>query len=119
MCPPIFRFPSPRWCRRAGLGWFYPFPWAVVRWLPGQDAMTARVDPTVEAARTLGRFVTELQSIDVTNGPFPGSEGFVRGLPLAGRNASFRAALEECDGGLVDVVRVEQIWNDALAASAD
>ena len=62
----------------------YPFPWAVVRWLPGEDAVTERFASLPETAVALGRFVAELQAIDMTEAPPPGSEGFSRGLPLAG-----------------------------------
>ncbi|MEJ7629283.1 MAG: aminoglycoside phosphotransferase family protein [Nocardioidaceae bacterium] len=93
----------------------YPFPWAVVRWLAGEDALTGRIESTREAALALGRFVTELQGFDMTDAPPPGTEGFVRGLPLVGRDSSFRDALAMC-AGLVDVERVQQIWDDALAA---
>ncbi|MEP6666151.1 MAG: phosphotransferase, partial [Nocardioidaceae bacterium] len=68
-----------------------------------------------ETALSLGRFVAELQGIDMANAPRPGSEGFIRGLPLAGRDSSFRVALAECED-LVDVERVEKVWDDALAA---
>lgn len=93
----------------------YPFPWAVVRWLAGEDALVGRIDPIRDAALTLGRFVTELQRIDMTDAPPPGSEGFLRGLPLAGRDSTFRAALAQCEG-LLDVVRVQRTWDDAVAA---
>jgi aminoglycoside phosphotransferase (APT) family kinase protein len=93
----------------------YPFPWAVVRWLEGEDALTGRIGSIRETAFTLGRFVSELQAIDMTDAPPPGTEGFVRGLPLVGRDSTFRAALAHC-AGLVDVERVRQIWDDALAA---
>lgn len=93
----------------------YPFPWAVVRWLPGEDALAGRIDSIREAALALGGFVAELQGIDTTDAPRPGSEGFVRGLPLAGRDSTFRAALAQCEG-LLDVARVGEVWDDALAA---
>ncbi len=93
----------------------YPLPWAVVRWLPGEDALTGRIDSIRDTALTLGRFVAELQAIDMTGAPPPGAEGFVRGLPLAGRDSSFRAALAQCEG-LLDVDRVRDVWDDALAA---
>ena len=95
----------------------YPFPWAVVRWLPGEDALTAHIDSPRDCALTLGRFVAELQGIDMTDAPRPGSEGFVRGLPLAGRDAGFRAALAQCEG-LLDVERALAAWDDALASPA-
>ncbi|HVQ91321.1 MAG TPA: aminoglycoside phosphotransferase family protein [Mycobacteriales bacterium] len=93
----------------------YPFPWAVLRWLPGQDALTAPFRSLADTAVALGRFVAELQSIDVAGAPPPGAEGFSRGLPIAGRDAVFRASLARCDG-LVDVARVAAIWDDALSA---
>jgi aminoglycoside phosphotransferase (APT) family kinase protein len=93
----------------------YPFPWAVMRWLEGDDALTARIDSLHEAAWTLGGFVSELQGIDMTGAPRPGSEGFVRGLGLAFRDETFRGWLARCEG-LLDVKRVQQVWDDALAA---
>jgi aminoglycoside phosphotransferase (APT) family kinase protein len=93
----------------------YPFVWAVVRWIPGEDALAAGIGSMRDAALTLGRFIAELRAIDTSAGPAPGSEGFVRGLPIAGRDDTFRAALAHC-GGLVDVEVITKIWEDALAA---
>ena len=57
-------------------GELFPFPWAVVRWLPGEDALTGRIDSMPDAARTLGRFVAELQDLDITITPrIPGRQG--------------------------------------------
>jgi aminoglycoside phosphotransferase (APT) family kinase protein len=93
----------------------YPFPWAVVRWLEGEDALTGQIRSVRETAFTLGRFITQLQGIDTADAPLPGTEGFVRGLPLVGRDSTFRTALGQCEG-LVNIERVRQIWDDALAA---
>ena len=93
----------------------YPFPWAVVRWLPGEDATTARIDSVRELALTVAGFVAELRAIDMTGAPAPGSAGFGRGGPLAGRDDEFRTALAQCEG-LLDVDRVRAVWDDALAA---
>jgi aminoglycoside phosphotransferase (APT) family kinase protein len=93
----------------------YPFPWAVVRWLDGEDALTAEFDSMDQLADDLGGFVRELQSIDMTDAPAPGSDGFVRGVPIAQRDDYFRSAIRECEG-LLDVVRVTAVWDDALVA---
>ncbi len=93
----------------------YPFPWAVVRWLDGEDALVAPFSSMGEAAHDLGQFVRELQSIDPSEVAPPGSDGFSRGLPLAGRDDVFRSFLRQCEG-LLDVRRVEEIWEDALSA---
>lgn len=105
----------PRVEARGEPGEGYPFPWAVVRWLEGQDGLTGRVDSLEDTARTVGRFVAELQAIDMAEAPAPGSAGFVRGLPLAGRDGAFREALARCEG-LFEVDRVRDVWDDALGA---
>ena len=91
-----------------------PFPWAVVRWLPGRDGLVEGFASLDETARRLGEFVLELQGIpDV---PPPGSqEDFGRGGPLVGRDPTFREFIVRCDG-LLDVGEVTRIWDDALAA---
>lgn len=88
-----------------------------MRWLEGEDALSARLDSIGETAQALGQFVADLQAIDTTDAPRPGSEGFGRGLPLLGRDPSFRESLAQCDG-LLDVRRVAEVWDDALAAPA-
>ncbi len=93
----------------------YPLPWAVVRWLEGEDALSGRFDSMGDTARALGRFVNELQHIDMSDAPPPGSEGFVRGLPIDGRDAAFRAGLAQCRDHL-DVRRVGRVWDLALSA---
>jgi aminoglycoside phosphotransferase (APT) family kinase protein len=69
-----------------GPGGLFPFPWAVVRWLPGEDALTGRVDSMPDTARTLGRLVAELQGLDITAAPRPRTTGSHRGAPLAGHD---------------------------------
>jgi aminoglycoside phosphotransferase (APT) family kinase protein len=93
----------------------YPFPWAVVRWLSGDDALAAGVDSLRATARALGDFVAELQCIDMMEMPAPGAHGFTRGLPLAGRDAAVREFLGRCEG-LVDIGWATEIWDDALSA---
>jgi aminoglycoside phosphotransferase (APT) family kinase protein len=88
----------------------YPFPWAVLSWLPGQDALSGRFRSLPDTATALAQFVAELRSLDATDGPVGG-----RGGPLAGRDEAFRSALSQCDG-LVDVSRAAAVWDDALAA---
>jgi aminoglycoside phosphotransferase (APT) family kinase protein len=93
----------------------YPFPWAVVRWIPGEDALTGHIANLTEAALTLGRFVTELRTIDTRDAPLQATDGFTRGGPLVSRDSAFRHALEQCEG-LLDIRLVRAVWEDALAA---
>lgn len=94
----------------------YPFPWAVMRWLPGDDAWAEPIGDGVEAAQTLGRFVTELREVSTAGAPAPGTEGFVRGLPLVEWDADVRSSLAECTD-LLDVGRAGRMWQDALSAA--
>jgi aminoglycoside phosphotransferase (APT) family kinase protein len=95
----------------------YPYPWALVRWLPGDDAGRVPLKSLQEAAKALAEFVRELRGIDTADAPLPGTEGFGRGGPLAERDPAFRAALEQCVD-LIDVPSVRAVWDGALAASA-
>jgi aminoglycoside phosphotransferase (APT) family kinase protein len=47
----------------------FPYPWGVVRWLPGELATVDRLEDPVDAARDLAAFVRALRSIDATGGP--------------------------------------------------
>lgn len=93
----------------------YPFPWAIVRWLDGADAMSTTIGSLDEAAETLARFSTDLWGADPGEVPSPETEGFHRGRHLAYRDESFRAAIRECEG-LVDAAALTRIWDEALAA---
>jgi aminoglycoside phosphotransferase (APT) family kinase protein len=93
----------------------YPYPWAVVRWLQGTDAMASPIASTEEAADTLARFCTDLWSADPASVPSAETEGFERGRPLVHRDRSFREAIAQCQG-LVHVPTVTRIWEEALAA---
>jgi aminoglycoside phosphotransferase (APT) family kinase protein len=55
----------------------FPYPWSVVRWLPGEMATLERLDDPVQGALDLAAFVRVLQSIDPTGGP-----QHQRGLPV-------------------------------------
>lgn len=93
----------------------YPFPWSIVRWLDGADAMSAPLTSLDEAADTLARFSRDLWSVDPQDVPSPDTEGFQRGQHLAYRDASFRDAIRQCEG-LADVEALTRIWDEALAA---
>ena len=92
----------------------YPWPWSVYRWLPGEDAASARMDDPSEAARTLARFLNALQQIDATGGP-PAGDHNVRGQPLIERDAATREAIAALDG-LIDGAMAVRAWETALAA---
>ena len=66
----------------------FPYPWAVVRWLPGELATLDRLDDPVRAALDLAAFVSALQSIDLAGGP-----KHDRGRPIRLGDAAVRKAI--------------------------
>ncbi len=92
----------------------YPWPWSVYRWLPGEDASSARLDAPSEAARTLARFINALQQIDTTGGPLARDHN-VRGQPLIERDAATREAIAALNG-MIDGTQAMRAWEAALAA---
>jgi aminoglycoside phosphotransferase (APT) family kinase protein len=88
----------------------FPYPWAVVQWLPGDLATLDRLDDPVRAALDLAAFVRALQSKDATGGPKHN-----RGRPLRLADAPMRKAIAGLRGE-VDARAVTDAWDRALAA---
>lgn len=86
----------------------YPWHWAVNPWLDGETATAERIADPRHLATGLARFITALRRIDPTDEP-PSSS---RGVPLATRDASTRAAI----AALVDL---GMIATDAVTAAWD
>jgi aminoglycoside phosphotransferase (APT) family kinase protein len=91
----------------------YPYPWAVYRWLGGQNAAETPPADRVAAAVALAGFLRALQQIDTAGGPRAAAHGR-RGAPLAGRDAATRQAIAAL-GGAIDTAATA-IWEDALRA---
>lgn len=92
----------------------YPFPWAVVPWIPGTtpDEGTDRV----ALARDLAGFVRALHAVDASDGP--PKTGTSRGTPLAGLDDGVRSTLA-ASVTLADIAdRVLAVWEEAVAAPA-
>src|SRR3970282_1587009 len=93
----------------------YPWHWSVYRWLEGENATLERIADPREAATSLARFVAALQRINATDGPPPGEHNSFRGVPLATRDESTRAAIASL-GGAIDGGAVTRGWEAALRA---
>jgi len=91
----------------------YPLAWCVYGWLHGEDATVQRVGDLRRLARDLVRFLSSLQQIDTAGGPPPGEHNFLRGEPIAARDASTRAAIAALRAG-IDVDVVTAIWESAV-----
>ncbi|MBM4415027.1 MAG: aminoglycoside phosphotransferase family protein [Chloroflexi bacterium] len=93
----------------------YPCRWAVFSWLEGETASFELVADPRRAALDLAAFFRSLQAIDVGGAPCPGEHNFVRGVPLAERDAAVHAAIDSLRGDL-EVDAVTATWEAALRA---
>ncbi|MFN2469497.1 MAG: aminoglycoside phosphotransferase family protein [Gaiellaceae bacterium] len=93
----------------------YPFEWSVYRWLKGENATSERITDQSQLATDLAQFIGALQRVDLTGGPSPGEDNSFRGVPLAARDESTRAAIASL-GATIDVGEVTAAWDEALRA---
>lgn len=93
----------------------YPWPWTVVRWLPGATADPDELVGSRQTGRDLARFVAALREIDAGDAPLPGDHNFGRGVPLAERDGYVRDALAQLEG-VIDTGAAHAAWESALAA---
>lgn len=105
--------PVPVAVGRPSLG--YPFPWAVVPWLPGETPTDDNVDPGVLADELAG-FVRALHAIDATAGPPRTGTG--RGTPLVGLDDGVRRTLAASTVLRPIADQVLAVWEDAVSAPA-
>jgi len=113
---PLLPLPIPVPLARGASGEGYPFPWSVYRWLPGETAVTARIDDPTAFATALAHFLAALQRIDPTDGPPPGPHNFFRGGPVATYDADTRRAIAALRDEIDDAAATA-VWDAALAAS--
>ncbi|MCG8920780.1 aminoglycoside phosphotransferase family protein [Actinokineospora sp. PR83] len=111
--------PTPVFRGEPGEG--YPFPWSVIEWLDGEDAVG--FTPTEESVLALAGFFRALRAIDATGGPPPQWSNGFRGGPVDDERDSpivadrLRAKLDAL-AGLTDVDGLTAVWETGLAAPA-
>lgn len=94
----------------------YPYPWAICRWLAGENATFDHIADPRQAAVDLAHFLAALQRIDASG--VPGNLGS-RGVPLATRDTYTRDAITSArDLDLIDADAVTAAWEVALQAPA-
>jgi aminoglycoside phosphotransferase (APT) family kinase protein len=86
----------------------YPLPWAVYRWLEGENPRIGHIADPDGLATDLAAFIAALQRVDLADGP-----AAYRGGPLATQDAGTRAALADL-GGSVDTGAATAAWDAAL-----
>lgn len=96
----------------------YPHPWSVYRWLDGRTAGRDRIADPVALAEDLAGFLVVLRAVDDVDGPQPGIHNWYRGGTLRTFDALVQEALVEL-ADHVDVARVREVWDAALASRWD
>jgi len=88
----------------------YPWPWAVYRWIEGQNAHPDHFADAEQAAVDLAAFVQALRAVHLPEAP-----ASPRAKPLAADDAAIRGAIEAVRDEFDARVLLE-IWDAALAA---
>ena len=81
----------------------YPWPWAVYRWLDGENPLIGQAPDSASFAAELAAFLRVLQRVVLAGPPTR------RGKPLRTQNDAARAALAEL-GGEIDVAAATSAW---------
>ncbi len=116
---PGWTFPTQRIERVGDPGAGYPWPWAVVTWLPGQVAASHPLDAS--AGPALGRALTEVHVPAHPEAPFNDEQS----VSLAEREPTLLTRLDEVAaaapgrGQRLDRERADQIWHAAVTAPVD
>lgn len=96
----------------------FPYPWSVNRYLPGETAREVDLRDSVAFAGALAAFLRELQGIDASGGPAPGSHNCYRGVSPAVYQQQTLEALDRWKGELpADGLRA--LWDEACATAWD
>jgi aminoglycoside phosphotransferase (APT) family kinase protein len=91
---------------------WYPWPWSVCRWLPGDNPEPGALSEPVQLARDLAGFVAAMRSITA-----PGAPQAHRGGPAASLDVATRAAIEELRAipqEAVDCDAATAVWEETL-----
>jgi aminoglycoside phosphotransferase (APT) family kinase protein len=100
--------PVPEQVAEGEPGHGFPWPWAVHRWLPGENPVVGRLDRPEELAEDLAGFVTAMRAIDTAGAP----ESY-RGRPLAERADGTREVIRRLDG-TIDSAAALAVWDEAV-----
>jgi aminoglycoside phosphotransferase (APT) family kinase protein len=108
---PLLPLPIPEPLEQGEPGEGYPYPWAVHRWLEGENLSADRLVDPVAAAHDLAAFVLALRQIPAAADAPKAS----RGEALSTRDGQTREAITAL-GGLLDQRAVSAAWETSLRA---
>lgn len=116
---PRWTFPTQRVARVGAPGHAYPWPWAVVTWLPGVTVAESPLDAS--SGPPLGRALREIHAPAPSDAPYNPEQS----RTLASRHDGVVTSLAQVElhaparGLRLDRERAERLWADALAAPVD
>lgn len=93
----------------------FPWPWTVLRWLPGRSFAESSSVDVEPLARDLADFLKALADAPHRRGPLPGAHNFHRGGDLAIYDEQTRTQIARLGSPSLRA-RAERVWQDALAA---
>lgn len=109
-------FPSPEFVAHGQPGHGYPWPWAVITWIPGDTADEVPLAPDAGAA--VGHALAQVHTRAPDDAPF----NIEQSIPMTGRDpkTTERIHRAHADGGphgeRLDLDAALTLWNEALAA---
>ncbi|MCB2412306.1 phosphotransferase [Demequina sp. TTPB684] len=110
-------FPAPTFVAHGLPSHGYPWPWAVVTWVPGDTADAVPLD--ADAGTSVGRALAQVHTPAPDDAPF----NVEQSIPMADRDVKVRervarlAATIGPAGERIDTEAAAAIWTEALAAS--
>jgi aminoglycoside phosphotransferase (APT) family kinase protein len=96
----------------------FPLPWAVYRWIDGDDAQPGTVEDWAAFGTDLATFVQALHGIDLAGATREGELEWYRGGSLRPCQEWISESLRDCRaivGAELDVDALDRMWRDALA----
>ncbi len=93
----------------------FPWPWAIHRWIEGENRSIDQLPNPEQVSMELATFIRALHRIDATGGPLPENPASSRGIPIAQRDAEVRTCISQLSDTL-DEAAALAVWNDAISA---
>lgn len=109
------RVPVPAPVALGAPGAGYPFPWSVLRWLPGETLEAASLVDRERLARDLGGWLSDLRALPTEAGYAAGGHSAFRGCHPSAYGAEVDLALRALDGR-VDVELCREVWLTATTS---
>ncbi len=95
---------------------WYPWPWSVQCWLPGEPASRGAIRDIREFALAIAGFLRALHRIPAADGPVAGQHNFHRGGSLGAYDDETRDAIDALRDE-IDADAAVSVWEAALATS--